>query len=48
LKNFTATELYNLSFLVYRLFAKILDGDWSISGITVFDWVIFAEEKKYD
>jgi hypothetical protein len=23
--------------------AKILDGDWSISGITVFNWFIFAE-----
>ena len=23
--------------------AKILDGDWSISGISVCDWFIFAE-----
>ena len=35
-------------FRLLRLFssAKILDGNWLISGITVSDWLIFVEEKK--
>jgi hypothetical protein len=41
-------EKYSLSFLVYCVFysAKILDGDWSISGIPVSDWFIFAEKTQ--
>jgi hypothetical protein len=39
-------NLHSVSFLRFFSSAKILDGDWSISEITVYDWLIFAEEKN--